>query len=81
MDQDAADEEINLLLDQLNRWVRESGMDPGDPSSRVRSTGESNAAIELLQGRLRSLGAAVRWDEEAGRYDFDATGRAPESQP
>jgi hypothetical protein len=63
--------EVYALLDQLNRWVRESGLDPGDPTSVVRSTGESTAAIERLLERLRALGASVRWNAEARRYELD----------
>lgn len=63
------DAKVEGLLEQLNRWARDSGLDPGDPESQVRSTGESNAAIGNLKDRLLALGVQVQWDGNARRYE------------
>jgi hypothetical protein len=63
-------DEIQALLDRLTEWQRMSGA-PNEESSRFRSTGESNAAIENLKRKLEELGARYRWSESANGYQLE----------
>jgi hypothetical protein len=56
-----SDDEIRALLDELNAWEQRYGTRyAGDPS--LKSSGESNAAIDELKAQLAALGACVRWN-------------------
>ncbi|MCM8596505.1 hypothetical protein [Accumulibacter sp.] len=55
------------LLGELTVWQKSSGIDPGRPSD-VRSTGESNSAIDDLKRRIEVLGACYDWFPEAAEY-------------
>ena len=64
------DLQIETLLFRLNRWQHMSGIDPQEISD-VRSTGESNAAIERLKHELDQLGAHYHWDPDSRAYRLD----------
>ena len=55
---------------RLNWWQRESGL-PVDATSDVRSTGESNAAIEDIKRKLAQLGARLQWSESSREWRLD----------
>jgi hypothetical protein len=63
-------DEIQALLHRLTEWQRMSGA-PMEGSSRFRSTGESNAAIENLKRKLEELGVRYRWSESANEYQLE----------
>ena len=62
-----ADSEIKFLLERLTWWQRSSGIDP-DADSDLKSTGETNAAIESLKLKLDNLNASYYWDAAAREY-------------
>jgi hypothetical protein len=62
--------EIALLLERLNWWQRESGL-PVHATSVVRSSGESNAAIEDIKRKLAQLGARLQWSESTRAWCLD----------
>ena len=62
--------EIELLLKRLNWWQRESGL-PVHATSIVRSSGESNAAIEDVKRKLAQLGAQLQWSESSREWCLD----------
>ena len=62
--------EIELLLKRLNWWQRDSGL-PVHATSDVRSTGESNAAIEDIKRKLAQLGARLQWSESSREWRLD----------
>ncbi len=62
--------EIELLLKRLNWWQRESGL-PVHATSDVRSTGESNAAIEDIKRKLAQLGARLQWSDRSREWRLD----------
>jgi hypothetical protein len=68
---DDSDPAVAALLEDLNQWIGESGLDPNHPDSEVRSTGESNAAIADLKRQLAERGARIRWVAGSGRYELD----------
>ena len=55
-----------------------------DPSinrdSDVASTGESNAAIEDLMGKVTRLGALYHWCASANRYQLDSISEPVETE-
>jgi hypothetical protein len=63
-------DEIELLLKRLNWWQRESGL-PVHATSVVRSSGESNAAIEDIKRKLAHLGARLQWSESSREWRLD----------
>ena len=62
--------EIKLLLKQLTWWQRESGLSVHG-TSVVRSSGESNAAIEDIKRKLAQLGARLQWSESSREWRLD----------
>jgi hypothetical protein len=54
-------DEIDELLEQLNRWEHDYGTAHG-PAAGLASTGEAPARIATLKERLAEAGAVFRWD-------------------
>ena len=75
-------DELAQLLDELSEWERRYGTRfSGD--SDLRSTGESNAAIDDLKRKLNELGARYHWDGSRREYVLDSVGEPPggEAEP
>jgi len=73
---DEPDPQLETLLAELTEWERNYGIRySGDPM--LRSTGESNAAIEELKRRLNERGARYHWQARTRRYVLDSLGLPP----
>jgi hypothetical protein len=70
---------IEELLRDLTKWRVLSGIDPSTATD-VRSTGESNAAIEDIRRKLDGLGARYSWSESAQEYRLDSIDATPDNE-
>lgn len=69
-------DQIEGYLARLSTWERDYGTRfSGDPD--LRSTGESNAAIDELKHRLDELGARYHWQASSRAYVLDSIGTPP----
>lgn len=72
-------EQIEAVLEQLSTWEREYGTRFSD-DPRLRSSGESNAAIAAFKHRLDELGARYHWQTSSRSYVLDSIGTPPGSE-
>jgi hypothetical protein len=71
--------QIEDILGRLSAWEREYGTRfSADP--RLKSTGESNAAIAEFKRKLDELGARYHWQEPSQAYVLDSVGTPPGSE-
>jgi hypothetical protein len=72
-------DQIEDIVRRLSTWEREYGTRFSDDPD-LESTGESNAAIAELKGRLDELGARYHWRASSRTYVLDTIGTPPGSE-
>ena len=64
------------LIQRLSEWESRYGV-RFSREPRLKSTGESNAAIDEIKRRLDELGARYHWQDRTREYLLDTLGPPP----